>query len=323
MTPQDIKTISEYAFQSKSSVKIILSHGKTGMGQKFLSFCETLSLSAPHITFKKDSDITFEEPVMVIGRHSNIAYYTLPTTKYLKFFLKALDNSAARADSQAGPSGEQADIVELPAGLKLYVADQCPHCPQFLGQIQDLANKTSKIRLRVINVEMFPEKAKNDQVKSVPTLILDDQFRWTGQVDSEEVLKICGSRDPSELSTESLRQLIEDGNAGRLATMMIESGIVFPAFTELLTHPRWPVRLGAMVAAEYLADEAPALGLELCQLLWRDFSDLEPPVQGDVTHIFGLLSDEMTKGYLQEVMGGDFEDDVKEAAQEALEEIGG
>ena len=324
MIQEDLKTIRAYRFDASSPAKIILSKEKNdAVGERLLLFCTQLQQEAPHIKIKKDSDISFEIPVMVIGRHENIAYYTLPTGKFLPIFLDALNKAPDAGMDSSGSARAPSDTVELPAGLKLFVADQCPHCPAMLKQLQALAESTPMIRLRVINAEWFPEKVQKNHIKSVPTLILDDQFRWTGQVKTDEILKICANRDPSQLSADSLRQLIEDGHAAQVANMMIKSEKVFPALVNLLTHQRWSVRLGAMVAAEYLADEAPVLGIELCQLLWRNFSDLAPPVQGDVTHIFGLLNDEIAKGYLRAVMGGDFEDDVKEAAQEALEEMGG
>jgi hypothetical protein len=103
--------------------------------------------------------------------------------------------------------------------------------------------------------------------------------------------------------------------------MMTESGQLFPALIDLLVHPRWSVRLGAMVTVEYLADDAPELGRRLCRSLWQTFSDLTIQVQGDVTHIFGLFDDPQTKGYLQTITKGDFDDEVKDAAAEALDEM--
>jgi len=320
---EDLKTIRAYRFDDSSPTKIILSKGKKAIGEKLSLFCGQLQQEAPHISIKRDSEIAFEDPVMVIGRHKNIAYHTLPTGKFLPIFLDALNAESGADQGLPGDSPDMPHPVELPAGLKLYVADQCPHCPKMLLQLQALANATPMIRLRVINAEWFQDNVQNDNIKSVPTLILDDQFRWTGQVDTVEILRICANRDPSDLSAESLRQLIEDGQASEVANMMVESKKTFPALIELLTHQRWSVRLGAMVAAEYLADAAPVLGIELCQSLWRGFYDLDPPVQGDLTHIFGLLSDQVTKGYLRTIVEGEYDDEVKVAAEEALAEMEG
>jgi len=321
VTPEDLKTIQSYPFKNPSETKIAFSKGEGESGARFAAFCDQLKKAAPHIAIKHDGDLPFEAPVLVSGRNANIAYQTLPTGKMLPLFLESLD-----APFDAGPVPAEATqppprSIDLPAGFKLYVADQCPHCPQTLRQLQALADANPMIRLRVINAERSADMARDDNIRSVPTLILDDQFRWTGQVKTGELLAICADRDPASLSADSLRQLVEDGQAPQLAAMMTESGQLFPALIDLIVHPRWSVRLGAMVTVEYLADDAPDLGRQLCRSLWQTFPDLTNPVQGDVTHVFGLFDDPQTRGYLQTIVKGDFDDEVKDAAAEALDEM--
>lgn len=291
------------------------------MGDQLSRFCEELKRLAPHITIKMDSDIAFEGPVMVVGRHKNIAYYAIPTNKMLRLFLDALDTAGETQYERNADIDEQLKRIDLPAALKLYVADQCPHCPQVIRQIQVLAAKSPLVRLKIMNAGLFPERAQTDQIRSVPTLILDDQFRWIGQVNTQELLKLCSNRDPSKLSADSLRQLVESGDAARVATMMAESDQIFPALVDLLIHPRWSVRLGAMVAAEYLADEAPELGLALCRMLWDLFAELSPQVQGDVTHLFGLVDTDVTRENLKAIASSTFDEEVKASAAEVLAEM--
>jgi thiol-disulfide isomerase/thioredoxin len=321
VTPEDLKTIHAYPFKNPSETKIAFSEGEGETGVRFAAFCDQLKKAAPHIAIKHDSDLPFEAPVLVSGRNANIVYHTLPTGKMLPLFLESLD-SPLDAGAFTGETTEPLlQSIDLPAEFKLYVADQCPHCPQTLRQLQALADAYPMIRLRVINAEGSADMARDDKIKSVPTLILDDRFRWTGQVKTEELLTICADRDPSSLSADSLRQLVEDGQAPQVAAMMTESGQLFPALIDLLVHPRWSVRLGAMVTVEYLTDDAPDLGRHLCRSLWQTFPDLTIPVQGDVTHIFGLLNDPQTRGYLQTIIKGDFDDEVRKAAAEALDEM--
>lgn len=293
------------------------------MGVRLSRFCDELKNLAPHITVKKNSDIPFEGPVVVVGHHNNIAYYAIPTNKILKLFLEALDTTGATQQDKNADIEEQLEHIDLPAALKLYVMDQCPHCPQVIRQIQGLAAKTPLVRLKIMDAELFPEQAQTDQIRSVPTLILDDQFRWIGHVNTEELLKLCSNRDPSKLSADSLRQLVENGDAPRVATMMVESDQIFPALFELLTHQRWSVRLGAMVAAEYIADEAPELGLALCRMLWEQFAELSPQIQGDVTHLFGLVDTDVTRENLKAIVSGAFDEVVKTSAAEVLAEMAG
>ena len=323
MKPQDEQMIRQAAFLGTAPLPtIVLSRDKGDTGAEMARFCDRLKELAPGLKIKNDSDIPFPAPILAVGRHHNIGYQAAFTGKLLACFLEAL----ADADRQDTVSVQSEDdllkSIDLPVILKLYVAAQCPHCPQSIRKLQALAARTPLIRLRIVDAALFPREAEADQVRSVPTLILDDQYRWTGSVDAEEILSLCIRRDPAQLSAGSLRQLIEAGEASRVAEMMITAEKLFPALADLLVHDRWSVRLGAMVTAEYLADESPALSLELCRLLWERFALLAPQVQGDVVQVLGQIDNDVTKNYLRSVLSGDFDAEVKTTAKEVLEEMG-
>lgn len=322
MTPQDIEIIRKFHLHQDQAPVITLSAGTEAIGRQMSRFCDELRQLNPLIKLKKDSDIPFQEPVMVIGRHNNIAYHAVPTGKLLHLFLQALIEDSRKQEDELGEDlAHQLSQLNLPVALKSYVATQCPHCPEAVWRLQILASGSSMIRLRIINAELFPEWTQADQIRSVPTIILDDQFRWSGNLQLKELLTMSLERDPSQLSSASLRQIIEDGDAQRVANMMVESGQVFTALVELLTHERWSVRLGAMVAAEYLADQAPSLALELSDQLWRCFSDIAEQTQGDVLHVIGQIKSQKTRSYLEKVISGSYGITVKEAAFEILNDL--
>ncbi|MGD9364878.1 MAG: thioredoxin family protein [Desulfobacteraceae bacterium] len=322
MIPQDIEIIRKFHLQQDQAPVITLSAGTEAIGRQMSRFCDELRQLNPLIKLKKDSDIPFQEPVMVIGRHNNIAYHAVPTGKLLHLFLQALIEDSRKQEDELGEDlAHQLSQLNLPVALKSYVATQCPHCPDAVWRLQILASGSSMIRLRIINAELFPEWTQADQIRSVPTIILDDQFRWSGNLQLKELLTMSLERDPSQLSSASLRQIIEDGDAQRVANMMVESGQVFTALVELLTHERWSVRLGAMVAAEYLADQAPSLALELSDQLWRCFSDIAEQTQGDVLHVIGQVKSQKTRSYLEKVISGSYGITVKEAAFEILNDL--
>jgi alkyl hydroperoxide reductase subunit AhpF len=323
LTPQDTQTIREHYCAKASPATISLVKGKAETGRQLSGFCEKFRQLAPHITIQNTSDTPFKDPAMVMGRHQNIAYHAIPTGKILPLFLESLDSAATEGIALGEDVEGLIDDINLPAGLKLYVAGQCPHCPHTLRKIQSLATRTEMIRLQIISVDLLPQWAQDDQVRSVPTLILDDEIRWTGQVSTKELLTMCNQRDPSQLSADALRHLIEDGRAAEVAAMMTERRRIFPALIELLTHQRWSVRLGAMVTAEYLTDEAPALGDRLCSMLWERFDKLPAQVQGDVVHLFGLVNTDEAKVYLQRLLNGTYDEQVIEAAAEVLSAAGG
>ncbi len=322
MTPQDEQMIRQAPFfRTDSRPGIIWVPDNGDAGQSLVRFCDRIKELVPNLRIKKDSDSPFPGPALVVGQHQNIGYQAAPTGKILTVFLEALA-SASGAEPEIDPQlDERIKKIILPVILKLYVASQCPHCPQSIRQLQTLAAHSPLIRLRIIDGQYFSEVAQADQVRSVPTLILDDQMRWTGLVNTEELLSLCTHRDPCQLSADSLRQIIEAGDAARLAAMMTAAGRLFPALLELLVHERWSVRLGAMVTAEYLADQAPVLSLELCELLWQRFSRLSPPVQGDVIQVLGQIDSNVSRDCLNSVVTGTYDEQVKTAAAEVLEEM--
>jgi glutaredoxin len=323
MTPQDEQMIQQASFPKTDPPPTIVQARDGGdAGVQMNLFCSRLKELAPGIKIKNDSDIPFPAPVLVVGRHQNIGYQAALTGKMLAYFLEALDSARSDAAETDPQVDDLLNSLDMPVILKLYVASQCPHCPQSIRQLQSLAARTPLVRLRIIEAEHFSQDAQADQIRSVPTLILDDQYRWSGLVKTEELLSLCILRDPSQMSAGSLRQMIETGEADRVAAMMVAAEKLFPALAELLIHDRWSVRLGAMVTAEYLADEAPALSLELCRSLWKSFPGLAPQVQGDVVQVLGQVDTAVTRDYLHCVQSGDFDEEVKTVAAEVLEEMG-
>lgn len=322
MISQDIDTVQRLQLRQDQAAVITLAAGSEAIGRKMARFCDELKQLIPQIKLKKDDDVPFQQPAMVIGRHSNIAYHAVPTGKLLQLFLQALsEDRLEQADELGGNIAHQLSQINLPVALKTYVATQCPHCPEAVRRLQTLAAGSAMIRLRIIHSESFPQWTRADQIRSVPTTILDDQFRWTGAIEPKELLTMSLDRDPSQLSSASLRQIIEDGDAQRVANMMVQSDQVFAALMELLTHHRWSVRLGAMVTAEYLADQAPSLALELSDQLWHCFSDLDEQTQGDVLHVIGQVKSKNTRNYLEKVISGNYGKPVKEAASEILDDF--
>lgn len=317
-----METIRNFHLHQDQAPVITLSAGTEDTGRRMTRFCDALMQLNPRIQLKRGSDIPFQEPVMVIGRHNNIAYHAVPAGKLLRLFLQALGaDSRGQLEELGKDLALRLSQINLPVALKSYVATQCPHCPEAVRRLQILAAASPMIQLRIINAGLFPEWTRADQIRSVPTVLLDDRFRWTGVFQIEELLTMSLKRDPAQLSSASLRQIIEDGEAQRVANMMTESGQVFPAFIELLTHERWSVRLGAMVAAEYLADQSPMLAFELSDQLWGCFSGIAEQTQGDVLHVIGQVKSKKTRSYLVRVLSGNYDEMVKEAASELLNDF--
>ena len=129
------------------------------------------------------------------------------------------------------------------------------------------------------------------------------------------------NRDPSMLGPVSLEMMLKEGKAGELAAMMLEKGQIFSAFYDVLAHPKWPVRLGAMVVMEELIEADLDLAAQTLVPLWERFHKVDNRVKGDLVYLFGQLKRSESVPQLQAVLKGDYDSEVQEAAQEALDAI--
>jgi hypothetical protein len=209
----------------------------------------------------------------------------------------------------------------MPAMLRMYVSGQCPFCPAALRQLLPLISANDFIRLSVIDAFLFPETAQADNIQSVPTLLLEEHFRWTGAVQTEELLKIIITRNPADIGAESMAQMITEGNAFCLSDMMLEKQSIFPAFIELLTHEQFSVRLGAMAAMEEIAAQNISLAGDIVEPLLAQFQKQNNQIRGDILHILGESAGIDIVPKLKQISEGQYDDDIREAAQEAIEKI--
>jgi hypothetical protein len=211
--------------------------------------------------------------------------------------------------------------MPLPVEIRLYIAPSCPFCPQALQHWVALTRAGLQLRLRVIDGALFPEEAREDNIQAVPTLVLDRHLRWSGRIPVNAVLEQLVTRDPGRLDSEALDGLIKEGLADQVAQAMIAKGQLFPPIFDLLTHPKWPVRLGAMVVMETIAVSNPGLAAEAVPILGQRYDRLEDAVKGDVLYIIVETGNHRLTPFLEDIAATSSNSEVRQAAQEALASI--
>ena len=251
----------------------------------------------------------------------NITYSALPLGKELAPFLEALSQIDEKHPGLSKRRQQSLDKIDIPVQLKLYIALSCPHCPNVVRTVIPLAFHCSKINLHIIDGSLFPETAQKDTVMSAPCLILDDEFRWTGNVKAREIIKMITTRDPSQLSAQTLKTILENGDATWIAQQMVKKKKIFNAFIKLLHHETWSVRLGAMVVVEELVETEPDLAALLCPPLIKLFDGKDIPIQGDILYALGEAGNHETEKWLKKKLPGLVQQDIIDAAKEALNNL--
>ena len=308
--------------QLQQDIRLRLVKTQDRRTQRFEDFCRFLNQFAPRISFVCETDDSDRLPELWV--HPRIRYQALPMGQECAPFLESLSWISGQKKPQT-PSPVQSllDQLSLPVELTLYISEQCPFCPAVVRSLISLALASPWIQLAVIEADLFTEQAQKNQILSVPTLLLDRQFRWTGNIPLQEVVDAAVHRDPSRFQPDTLISMIEEGNAGLLAKMMIDRGVIFPALFDLVAHPKWPVRLGAMVTVETLAEEKPDLVRQLTDGLWDRFDAADDQAKGDILYLIGEIDDGASCEKIKEVLKGNYQFEIREAAEEALEKIRG
>lgn len=317
MTPGELEVLAELGGRLSRSVEIVAPRGADARGAELRRFCEELGRHVPRLKVRTASADDDRTPAIRIGR--SIRYRAVPLGAELAPFLDAL------AWHDHGPPPLNADVqrhldtLPAPASLEVFIAPGCPHCPATVRTLLPLAAAERGIALTVIDGSMFGEAAEAAGIRSVPTVILDGEYRWIGAVRVEEVAEMAAGRDPARLGADALMGLIEDGRAPRLAEMMETAGVIFPAFIELLAHEKWPVRLGAMVAFEYLAESSPNLAAAVADALWQRFDGADDTAKGDILHVIGQTGNRAWLPRLRAIACDSGSEELRAAAAEALD----
>ena len=308
------KRISEFQQTLTEKITIGFRPSDSPQSDELKAFCEEIASPGSRIEMKIESNEDGNLPSILIG--TGLQYQAVPAGAELAPFLEALQ---LLIDPPPPEILEAVQPIEFPVDIKIFIAQKCGFCPGVVKQLLPLPFANQNIHLTIIDSFLFSEDSRERDVKSVPTVILDDQFRWTGSVPRKELLEAMLHRDPSTLNATILERMILDGNASHLAGMMMQAEKIFPAFLDLLLNEQFSIRLGAMAAMEEIAESAPDVGEQVVGPLLDRFGDLNDQIKGDVLYIFGELKTEKALPLIRQVVEGDYDSEVKEAARDALD----
>jgi glutaredoxin len=317
-TVKESETIGRWGDRLETEVRIdLLPSGGQGPLAEMTAFTEALAALVPGVVIRRDDETDATRPGLRLA--PNLVFHAAPRGTELPVFLDAAALVAGRAaPSFSDDQRRVIEAIDVPAQLELYVSPHCPFCPVMTRRMVDLALASAQLMVAVIDAGMFGEEAQSREIRSVPTLVLDDGLRWTGEAGLDEILPALGTRDPARLGPAVFRRMLESGAAFDLAAMMARAGHVFPAFVDLLVHERWSVRLGAMVAAETLADASPTVAATLAPELMARYGAQGIAVRGDLLQVLGMVGTRELADAVEAMAREETHADVREAAEEAV-----
>ncbi|MGM0417973.1 MAG: thioredoxin family protein [Thermodesulfobacteriota bacterium] len=259
-----------------------------------------------------DLDCSFTESNKNCLIYGFFSFFGIPENKEFDVFIKILEEFPDEKNNEN-------------TKLKLFTSSFCPHCPGVLSQVFEML-KDYKISTDLYFTDDAYEEAEKYNVKSVPVLIIErdnsEVSRWTGFINKEDVLKSVKGFSEKDYSTDYFINLLEQGKAEDLAVMIKNENILPNGFVQLFQNSKWSVRLGAIVAGEYLKDLSADLFEELLEKNFKDFKYLSSDVKGDILYLFSFSgNNEKWAKIISGILNDEKDDSVIEAAAESLEEL--
>ena len=261
-----------------------------------------------------------EDGPPVIELQSNLRYLALPGGGELYPFLNTLVLSSQGELLLKARSLSALEGFITPTQVKVMISPTCPHCPKVVSLVNQLALATSYLTVSIIDVTLFSEYAKSHGIGAVPTVVINDMDQLAGEVGEELLVDRLVDRTASAFHPETFKKIVKEGDAIKLAAMMVMDRRLYAGALELLADPEWSVRMGMMVVLEEVAERSSNLVQQafpyLLQLLDHEVANL----RGDAAYLLGLIGDASVLSRL-EVVIGDENAEVAGAAQEAIQQI--
>jgi hypothetical protein len=320
MNLKDESIIRRWSEALEDRVSISLTLTGDSRSEGFKTYAETLTRCAPKLEIaitRVDADAP---PAWEID--DNIRCLALPEQNELGPFLANIApdklNSENALDSHIR---RHLDPIRIPASLDLYIANACPHCPDAVTQLSRMARTTGPIRLSIIDAALFSDLADTETIRSVPTVVLNSQYRWAGTLPIEEMARIMAHQNPDQLGAESLENMVSSGDAAAIARIMLDTGRPIPALVDLLIHEKWPIRLGAMVAVETVVEENQPLAMQIIEPLWKRYPETEDAVRGDILYLMGEAGGSDRIPEIESAVAGTTNPELLEASRDAVARI--
>ena len=196
----------------------------------------------------------------------------------------------------------------------------CPHCPLVVGLVNQLALASSYLEVSIVDVALFPDYAQEYGVRAVPAVVIDGQDQLVGDISEEVLVDNLTNRDPSSFHPETFKKIIKEGDAGRLAGMMVAENELYSGALELLSDPDWSVRMGMMFVLEEVAGRSTDLVRTAYPTLLKLLDNEDANQRGDTAYLLGQIGDGSVLEELK-VLLNDAHPEVAEAAREAVQQI--
>jgi alkyl hydroperoxide reductase subunit AhpF len=318
LSSQELQTARSTLEVLQNPVVLKVNLTKDTLSEKFRKFIEELAsvsskLRPIYTTYDENDPPTIEiKP--------NFRYMALPSGREMAPFLQCLISRSSGETSLAERTLSTMAKFITSTKVEVMVSPTCPHCPTVVGLVNQLAITSAYLEVTIVDITFFPEFADKYNIRAVPTLVIGEQEQLVGNISEDLLVDKLTCQSPATFHPESFKKIVKEGDAEKLAGMMVADGDVYGGALELLADPDWSVRMGMMVVLEEVATLRP----DLLQHVYPYVVDLldhgDANQRGDMAYLLGLIGNVSVLGPLKMLLN-DNNPEVAEAAFEAVKQI--
>jgi len=318
LTSQELETARSTLEELHNPIFIKVNLTKDSLAKQFRQFIEVLAtvsgkLQAIYTTYAEDYPPTIEiKP--------NLRYMALPGGREVAPFLQTLIYLSQGETSLAERTLSRLATFITPTKVEAMVSPTCPHCPMVVGLVNQLALASIYLEVTIIDITLFADFAQKYSIRAVPTLVIDGQEQLVGNISEDFLVDKLTNQSPSTFHPDSFKKIVKEGDAEKLAGMMVADGDVYKGALELLADTDWSVRMGMMVVLEEVAERSPVLVQRVYPYLVDLLDQGDANQRGDMAYLLGIIGNMSVLDPLK-VMLNDSNPEVAEAAFEAVQRI--
>ncbi len=203
-----------------------------------------------------------------------------------------------------------------PVEILIFIGQGCPNCPQAVKAAHELAAAHSLVTVSVKDVGEHDEMASRYQIRSVPTIVINEELTIVGVVTQEELAqRIVELQGPG--AEDAIFVSLMDSGRIEDATAWLVNGRGISAFAELWNKSTLEKRIGLSLTAQNAVDEAAESLDTLVDQIFPSLESDDAALRGDTADLLGAIGHESARTALQQLLE-DSNEDVVEAAEDAL-----
>lgn len=253
------------------------------------------------------------------SQRGTINYLALPQGPEKKPFLELLSQTEFNPSQKSEDVRIQLEERKTSVDILIFIASECPHCPQSVSAAIRLVRASSRVSVTVIDVQRFPDLTDRFQIKSVPTAVLDQQLWLMGVVSEDELAENILIKFTTDFQGRKLQSAIDSGHFEEATNQVLGPNGAEP-FLEIWKKSTTSLRMGLLMVVDSVLEKNPdALNSIVPGLIGILVSE-DPALRGDTADLLGQIGQKDAKEPLEKLLS-DPNPDVAEIAAEALQQV--